>query len=298
MQRTALALLCAAALAAFLCAACDDGGDVASASASPLPESPAPPRQDEAAEWRSKYEDLINAQEALHIRFTGLKAENESLRGELDRVKAECDALRQKAQTVEKPPLPAAGTLSAADEAKAAVVMVVLRERLETLGRIVYDDGDLKLAMAILGLAIDAGSRSSETTYQLGRCLAGVANYEGAIERYESALAALRADPEADEALLKSCLINCGVAYQRLDRTDDAERAYLEALKLDPTCAPAHYNLGLLYAKELAKPEQAIEALRQHVVHGGNRGISARHLIEQLQQQSNAPASPTGEAAP
>ncbi len=63
--------------------------------------------------------------------------------------------------------------------------------------------------------------------------------------------------PERVEALT-----NLGVAYERLERFDDAERVYLQAIDQDPYKLDASINVGNLYAR-LSRPFEAIAFLEQ-----------------------------------
>lgn len=44
--------------------------------------------------------------------------------------------------------------------------------------------------------------------------------------------------------------VKLGFAYTRLQRADDAQRAFENAVRLDPRKAIAHYMLGLVYEKK------------------------------------------------
>jgi tetratricopeptide (TPR) repeat protein len=48
------------------------------------------------------------------------------------------------------------------------------------------------------------------------------------------------------------------VIYAREGRADDAEREYLNALRIDPNDADVHFNLGILYEEEKRDRHRAI----------------------------------------
>lgn len=52
-----------------------------------------------------------------------------------------------------------------------------------------------------------------------------------------------------------------GFVYSRLDQADDAQRAFENAVRLDPKKAPAWYMLGLIYEKKGLK-DRALAAWR------------------------------------
>ena len=66
--------------------------------------------------------------------------------------------------------------------------------------------------------------------------------------------AAITADPK--DAGLN---IKLGFTYTRLQKADDAQRAFENAVRLDPKRAIAHYMLGLIYEKKGLK-DKAIES--------------------------------------
>jgi len=57
-----------------------------------------------------------------------------------------------------------------------------------------------------------------------------------------------------------SMYYNMGCVYLAAGQPHHAEEALLQAIRLNPSDAGAHYNLGVLYEEELRRPERA----RQH----------------------------------
>jgi tetratricopeptide (TPR) repeat protein len=66
--------------------------------------------------------------------------------------------------------------------------------------------------------------------------------------------AAVRLRPQSAQAHS-----NLGLAYERADRLDDAEREQREAIRLNPELAAAHYNLGVVLSR-LGRPHEAVGA--------------------------------------
>jgi len=58
---------------------------------------------------------------------------------------------------------------------------------------------------------------------------------------------------------------NMASVYAREGKPAEAEREYLRALRIDPTDADVHYNLGILYDDELKQPEKATMHYRRHL---------------------------------
>ena len=58
---------------------------------------------------------------------------------------------------------------------------------------------------------------------------------------------------------------NMAVVYAKEHRFKDAEIEYLKALRLDPTDAAVHYNLGILYDDELDEKLKASVHYRKYL---------------------------------
>ncbi len=72
----------------------------------------------------------------------------------------------------------------------------------------------------------------------------------------------VRTATELEQALIMQptdvdLYVKLGFTYTRLHRADDAQRAFENAVRLDPNKAIAHYMLGLIYEKKGMK-EQAV----------------------------------------
>ena len=61
------------------------------------------------------------------------------------------------------------------------------------------------------------------------------------------------------EPLNVELYVRLGFTYAKLEKADDAQRAFENAVRLDPKKAAAHYMLGLIYEKKGLK-EKAIAA--------------------------------------
>ncbi len=58
---------------------------------------------------------------------------------------------------------------------------------------------------------------------------------------------------------------NMAAVYAREGKFSEAEQEYLHALRLDPTDADVHYNLGILYDDELKSPAKAVVHYRRYL---------------------------------
>jgi cytochrome c-type biogenesis protein CcmH/NrfG len=96
------------------------------------------------------------------------------------------------------------------------------------------------------------------------------------LEKEAAALEAeARANPENAELSVK-----LGFIYSRLRKIDDAQRAFENAVRLDPKKAIAYYMLGLIYEKKGFK-DRAVGAWMDCLEHSGDprmRDTAARHL--------------------
>ena len=78
---------------------------------------------------------------------------------------------------------------------------------------------------------------------------------------------------------------NMAVIYAKEGRLDEAEAEYLKALRIDPTDADIHYNLGILYDQDLKKPGEAVIHYRRYLTLRPNAADSdqVKNWIMELQ---------------
>jgi tetratricopeptide (TPR) repeat protein len=263
---------------------------------------------------QTKYESLADRNSKLEQEFASLKDQHERLTAERDALKAkvassgeaavlEKDLAKQKeriGQLQEQLAQLQQGQLAAGPPGKDQQLRVEqTRKRLDELGALLFERGPTEMALPVLESARDLGSDSPEMFYRVAYCHAAAGQYEAAAATYQRALSALEGQPEKNADLLKKCLSNYGVTQARLGKPEQAAEVYRKAIALDEKYAPAYFNLGLLYAKELKRPADAIEALRKHIIYGGTRATSARDLIVSLQAAgAESTEAATPQAAP
>lgn len=216
---------------------------------------------------------------------------------EYEEMKADVEAIFQGAQEAGPQPAglvvtPTKGPKPAESEAGASAAdrqsVAEARQRLDDLGAVLFERGELNIALAVSQSAFELGANSPQVLYRIAYCKAAAGQYEFAAEWYERVLAALGAGPGKDDELLRKCLNNYGVTQQRLGKPDKAAEFYQRALALDQAYAPAYFNLGLIYANELNRPADAVEAFRKHVIYGGTRSVTARAMIQKLLPRTEA----------
>jgi tetratricopeptide (TPR) repeat protein len=239
---------------------------------------------------------------ALQAERQALTERNEQLDRDIEAVQAERDALKARLASAEPakhlpqqaapPPAPTERPKPAGGEAGALAAdrqgVAEARQRLDDLGAVLFERGELNIALAVSQSAFELGADSPQVLYRIAYCKAAAGQYESAAEWYERVLAALGAGPGKDDELVKKCLNNYGVTQQRLGKPGKAAELYQRALALDQAYAPAYFNLGLIYANELNRPADAVEAFRKHVIYGGTRSVTARAMIQKLLPRTEA----------
>lgn len=112
-----------------------------------------------------------------------------------------------------------------------------------TLGLVRLSLKNLPQAMDAFKKALEIKPDYAEAQHNLGVTLAEMGRWEEAISAYQRALKIpTNVNPE-------SAYTNLGWAYYNLGRLAEAEGALRQALRLEPTLAAAHYNLGLVLLK-------------------------------------------------
>lgn len=269
-----LALPCA-----LLLSACEAGHEEELAAA-----------REETSEWRGKYESLVTENEKLYRQAADLEGQVRDLQAgsralaqetaRVEELQADAREQQEEIRTLEQR---LEDMTSAGARAGSAPPGEAVRERLERLGTDLFERGEYSSAHPVLLSVLELGVDDPFVLYSLAFCEASFGELEAADGRYTACGAALGEQQEPDRSLLLRCLNNHALVLSRLGRAEAAAGMLRRAVELDESFAPAHFNLGLLYAQKLDRPADAIEALRQHVVHGGSRSVSARRLIRDLQ---------------
>jgi tetratricopeptide (TPR) repeat protein len=99
-----------------------------------------------------------------------------------------------------------------------------------------------------------------EARFRIAEISMGYKDFKRAIDNY-------KAVTEIDPGNV-SAYVNLGVAYKGSAQFELAETAYLKAVEVakdEAAAAPAHFNLGLLYLKNLDKLEEASAQLKRYV---------------------------------
>jgi tetratricopeptide (TPR) repeat protein len=112
-------------------------------------------------------------------------------------------------------------------------------EVLLLLGRLAFEDGDVRSAIARVERCVEAHPDFPEGHTVLGALYERVGDHAGAREHLDRAVQMAPG--------LAGAWLNLGNARRGLGEYGDAELAYEEALRIDADLADARYNLGILF---------------------------------------------------
>ena len=281
MHRPAIGACAAVVACAMLLAGCGKEAEDRAAQA-----------EAEARSLRAERQALTERNKQLESDVAAANAESRKLAAERDKLNARI-AAAEAAREPERPqasPTPLKKAEPAAEGGQAEA-LADARQRLDDLSAALFERGDYNTALPVAQSACDLGSTGPITLFRIAYCRAALGQREQALELYQRAIKALDAEPTPNAELLPKCLNNAGILEVLLGRPQNAEGLYKRALALDDKLTPAYYNLGLLYANDLKRPADAIEAFRAHVIHGGAQSASARDMIVKLRAASPAAAS-------
>ena len=119
--------------------------------------------------------------------------------------------------------------------------------------------------------------------------------------------------PEAEKALLSAtkrgepnaaAFNQLGIVYRKLGRFKDADAAYSEALRIDPSYALAHLNLGVLCDMYLQQPQRALTELERYLQLATAPDPRVSTWVKELQGRvgkapaKQSPITPSTTAAP
>lgn len=260
----------------------------------------------EAREWKGRYEKLVreNEETAKSLRKTEekvsrLRAENKKLENQLESAKSrskevaeledQLDAtrktitdlrarIRDQRQKLSEGPADAEARIAALKTRQEAAAGA-----LETAARELLAAGKHEAARAALAELSELRPEAPMVHYRLAYCHGFLEEPEKAVKSYQKAVEAAQGDPERFSELLPRLYNNYGATLVEMGRYEDALGWYQKAVEADEEYAAVRFNLGRLYGKHLKQPEKAIAEYRRHVALGGERGMSAREAIRQLQ---------------
>ncbi len=275
-------------------------------------------RDEQVGLWKSKYESLVRRSEEVYQEIETLEQQNADRQARLDALQQEFEeraadqqarkeveeltrriADAEREETIEKLLLRvkelraelAEDTEETGAESPRAQ-LAALRERtlqvrqgLEETGRALFDAGLYGAALWVFSSSVELGSQGPEVHFRIAYCYGELGDEEAAAAQYARAIEVAEEHPEQSAALLPKLYNNYGATLVALGKPGDALTWYGKAIEASQDYAPAHFNLGRLYAEHLKEPSKAIEAYRRHVALGGSRSMAARDAIQRLQQE-------------
>jgi Flp pilus assembly protein TadD len=127
---------------------------------------------------------------------------------------------------------------------------------LHMLGVLAHQTGRHRLAIELIGQAIQRSSTNPAYYSDFGNALAGEGRLDEAVSAYRQAIKL-----KPDFATAHS---NLGVAFERLGKFGEAVVAHRRATSISPGSANAHFNLGVALEK-LGELDQAVVAYRSAI---------------------------------
>lgn len=156
-------------------------------------------------------------------------------------------------------------------------------EKLIGLGDEFYSKGNYAAAIEVYTSATEIETDDVKVYQRLGRSFIKSAQYDRAIPIYEKIVKILGKHGPKEQ--LRQTYNNLGWLYTQKGRYNEAELAYLRAVKADPDYANAYYNLGLLYDLHLNDELGAIEAFEKYVELGGEKSNSVRKRLQDIRER-------------
>lgn len=139
------------------------------------------------------------------------------------------------------------------------------------------EQGDLDEAQRILKALTQKYPNKAGPWANLGIVYLKLARLDEAEQALQQAVALNDALPETKNML--------GVVYRKKGKIERAKTLYLDALKLDPDYAIAHYNLAVLNDIYLQDPGQALEHYSRYMELTGGADQQVAQWIEQLRKR-------------
>ena len=156
-------------------------------------------------------------------------------------------------------------------------------EKLIELGDEFYSKDDYAAAIEVYTSATQIAADDVNLYQRLGRSFIKSEQYDKAIPVYEKIIKLLGKHGPKEE--LRQAHNNLGWLYTQEGRYNEAELAYIRAIKADPEYANAYYNLGLLYDLHLNDELGAIEAFERYIELGGEKSDAASKRLKEIRER-------------
>jgi len=118
-------------------------------------------------------------------------------------------------------------------------------------GLFFYDKADYVLAIQKFKQAATLDIDIPEASFYIALSLQQISKYEEAFEYYAKV-------PATDTVYYRPALRNMGLAYESMNKPNDAIKMYEKAIEVDPNYADAYNDLGIIY-NDIGKYDKAID---------------------------------------
>jgi tetratricopeptide (TPR) repeat protein len=147
------------------------------------------------------------------------------------------------------------------------------------LGSLLFHEKQIAQAMEEFEKAVEQQPDLIEARFRIAQISMGLKDFKKAVSSYE---AVTKVDPKNAAAW-----VNMGVAYKGSAQFAEAEKAYLKAIEVatDQSVPEAHFNLGVLYLRNMNRAEDARSQLKRYLQLGGTEGNDpAFGMLEEIDQ--------------
>ena len=149
------------------------------------------------------------------------------------------------------------------------------------LGQVAMQEGNTAVALKSFETAVQENPGLIDARFRIAQISMGFKDFKKAVDNYT---AVTNVDPKNAAAF-----VNMGIALKGSGQFDKAEQAYRRAIEVasGPTAAPAHYNLGVLYLRDLKQPDKAQEHLKRVLQLGDGDEDGVFKMLEEIEQMRN-----------
>ncbi|MBI4818074.1 MAG: tetratricopeptide repeat protein [Deltaproteobacteria bacterium] len=146
------------------------------------------------------------------------------------------------------------------------------------LGLLLFDEQKTAEAISELETAIKQDPKLVEPRFLIAQISMGYKDFRKAAAQFEGIV--------KNDARNGPAWLNLGVAYKAMGRFAESEKAYRKAIEVSDGRLPvAHYNLGVLYYRNLKRRPEAKEELQKYLQTGGaGSDDPAFQLIEEIER--------------
>ena len=132
------------------------------------------------------------------------------------------------------------------------------------LGALYGDVGEISKGRTLLERGLKSPNLDPNTAYELQYHFGSLCAQQGKVQAADDAYQNAIAQPIPDKLKL-GAIVNWGVLRQTHDDLETAAWIYQEAIRIDETCAIAHYNLGLTF-KAMGNLLAALQCYQRAIV--------------------------------